>query len=203
LESAVTAPFAWREGWEYDVTASPPELQMLDGPDSRAVADELAACYRAAFTAPGYDETEEQVASFAAEVLPKHSGYDGFRLVAVRADGRVRGFGYGYTGNPGMWWHDRVADTAPAEARDVVREWLGGHFEVAELAVDPSAQGRGLGRSLMEALLLDQPHGRALLTTYADDRPAPRLYARMGWQRLARGVLDGDSDLWGLRLRDG
>jgi hypothetical protein len=49
-------------------------------------------------------------------------------------------------------------------------------------------------------VLLAVPHDRALLTTYADDRPAPRLYARLGWQRLATGVLDG-SDLWGTDLR--
>ncbi len=49
--------------------------------------------------------------------------------------------------------------------------------------------------------MLDQPHERALLSTYADDRPAPRLCARLGWQRLVRGVLDGDSDFWGRDLR--
>jgi hypothetical protein len=52
----------------------------------------------------------------------------------------------------------------------------------------------------VESLLLGLPHRRALLTTYADDRPAPRLYRRLGWQRLATGVFDG-SDLWGLDLR--
>jgi hypothetical protein len=49
-------------------------------------------------------------------------------------------------------------------------------------------------------LLLGLPHDRALLSTYRDDRPAPRLYARLGWIKLATGVLDGGSDLWGLRL---
>jgi broad specificity phosphatase PhoE len=201
LESALEAPFAWQEGWEYLLTDQPPALETLDGPGAVAVLDELVTTYRAAFTAPGYDETEEQVQRFATDSLPLHATRDAFRLVLVREAGRVRGFGYGFTGEHGMWWTERLKQTASEDARPVLDEWLGGHFEVVLLGVDPAAQRRGFGRSLMEGLLLDQPHERALLSTYADDRPAPRLYARLGWQPLVRGVLDGDSDLWGLALR--
>jgi ribosomal protein S18 acetylase RimI-like enzyme len=119
-------------------------------------------------------------------------------MVTLREAGRLRGFGYGYTGREGQWWTGQIRSTAPAE---VTAGWLDGHFEVVELAVAPAVQGRGFGRLVMEALVAGLPHDRALLTTYADDRPAPRLYARLGWERLARGVLDGSSDLWGLRLR--
>jgi broad specificity phosphatase PhoE/GNAT superfamily N-acetyltransferase len=202
LEAAVAAPFAWQEGWEYLLTDQPPVLEVLDGAAARSVVDELEATYRAAFTAPGYDETEEQVQRFSTDMLPLHATRDGFRLVLVREAGTVRGFGYGFTGQHGFWWTERLKETAPPGSRPVLDAWLGGHFEVVLLGVDPVAQGRGFGRSLMEALLLDQPHERALLSTYADDRPAPRLYARLGWQRLVRGVLDGDSDLWGLDRRD-
>ena len=201
LEAAVEAPFVWRPGWEYLLDRDRPVLELLDGTAALAVADELVATYRAAFTAPPYGETEEQVQRFATETLPPHSGRPGFRLVLVREAGLVRGFGYGHTGEAGTWWVERVRETASPEAGPVVEQWLGGHFEVVELAVDPVAQGRGFGRSLMEALLLGLPHDRALLSTYAADRPAPRLYARLGWERLARGVLDGASDLWGIRLR--
>jgi len=95
---------------------------------------------------------------------------------------------YGYTGELGQWWSDRVAERAP---QPVVVEWLGGHFEFVELAVDPRWQGRGLGCALHDALLLDLPHSRALLTTYRDDRPAPRLVVRTGlrgpiWTRFWR-----------------
>ena len=34
-----------------------------------------------------------------------------------------------------------------------------------------------------------------------DERPAPRLYRRLGWELLATGALDR-SDLWGRRLLD-
>jgi ribosomal protein S18 acetylase RimI-like enzyme len=89
-----------------------------------------------------------------------------------------------------------VAARAP---QPVVDDWVGGHFEFVELAVDPRRQGRGFATALHDSLLTGLPHSRALLTTYRDDRPAPRLYRRLGWQRLHEGVFD-DSDLWGLAL---
>ena len=159
--------------------------------------DELEQVYRAAFGAPGYDETEADVRRFMTETLPTHAARTGFRMVTLRLGPDLQGFAYGYTGERGQWWTDTVAAAVPA---DVDQGWFGGHFEVVELGVDPAAQGRGFGAALMDHLLLGLPHDRALLTTYADDRPAPRLYARLGWSRLAAGVLDGDSDLWGVRL---
>lgn len=198
LESAVEAPFAWREGWEFLLTDDPPRLEVLDGEAALTLLDELAAVYRAAFTARGYDETEDEVQRLVTEQLPTHAVREGFRLVVVREAGAVRGFAYAYSGSDGQWWTEQIRASAP---REVVDEWFGAHLDVVLLAVDPAAQARGLGRSLMEALLLDRPEERAVLTTYrGEDRPAPRLYRRLGFERLATGVLDGDSDLWGIRL---
>jgi ribosomal protein S18 acetylase RimI-like enzyme len=200
LESAVVAPFAWRPGWEYALQHAPPTLEVLDDGAALHCVDELALVYRAAFGAPGYDEPEERIRAFATSTLPKHAARDGFRLAAIRESARLRGFAYGFTGGRGQWWTDEVLRTTRPEDRTAVADWLGGHFEVAELAVEPAEQRRGFGRSLVEALLRGLPHDRAVLTTYADDRPAPRLYAELGWQRLTAGVLNGSSDLWGVRL---
>jgi broad specificity phosphatase PhoE/GNAT superfamily N-acetyltransferase len=197
LEAAVVAPFAWREGWTYRLTAERPSVATLDGPAAKGVADEIERVYRAAFGAPGYDETETDVRRFMDETLPTHASRAGFRMVTLRVGPDLHGFAYGYTGERGQWWTDTVANSVPA---DVDQRWFGGHFEVVELAVDPAVQGRGFGAALMDHLLLGLPHDRALLSTYRDDRPAPRLYARLGWIKLATGVLDGGSDLWGLRL---
>jgi len=159
--------------------------------------EQLADVYRASFGAPGYDEPPEAALRFRDEQLPLHAGRDGFRCATVQVQGRLVGFAYGYTGQRGQWWSDRIAEHAPAA---VVDEWLGGHLDVVSLAVDPAFQARGFGTALHDALLLDLPHERALLTTYRDDRPAPRLYRRLGWQLLHPGVFP-DSDLWGLDLR--
>ncbi len=171
-------------------------LVVLDGPQALARAEALAACYRAAFTAPGYDETDDDVTRFATEQLPTHAAREGCRLVAALGDDDVvRGFGYGYTGERGQWWSDHVVGAVPSEVADA---WVGGHFELVEMATEPAYQGRGIGAQVHDALLAGLPHDRALLGTYPDERPAVRLYRSRGWRRLAS--LSETSDLWGLRL---
>nr|WP_238356935.1 GNAT family N-acetyltransferase [Kribbella italica] len=148
--------------------------------------------YLSAFGAPGYDEPPERADQFVEEQLPTHAGRPGFKLVLTREDGAVTGFAYGYTGERGQWWSDRIAEAAP----DLAGEWVGGHFEFVELAVAAEVQGRGVGATLHDALLTGLPHPKALLSTYADDRPAPRLYRRKGWQVLLPN-LTADSALYG------
>lgn len=170
-------------------------LRVLDDPaDVAEVRSGLARVYRAAFGA--YGEGDAEVRRFTDEQLPVHAERDGFRLVVLEDDGEPVAFGYGYTGERGQWWSDWVAGLAPAR---IVDTWVGGHFELVELAVDPSAQGQGLGARVHDLLLEDLPHERALLSTYRDDRPAPRLYQRLGWRPLAD--LTDDATLYGLELR--
>ena len=120
-------------------------------------------------------------------VYEKTAARDGFRIATVRHEGRVVGFAWGYTGERGQWWSDRVASTLPDEARS----WVGGHFELVELAVLPEFRGRGLGRALLRAVT-DVPHERLLLqTSEAADDPARRLYASEGWRVLGPGVGEG------------
>jgi ribosomal protein S18 acetylase RimI-like enzyme len=169
------------------------EITLADRDAVVAAADGLVAVYARTFGAPGYDESPGATERFRTEQLPRHVDRDGFRCALARRGGRVVGFAYGYTGHRGQWWSDYVASHAPEE---VVRDWIGGHFEFVELAVEPVEQGRGVGSALHDALLAGLPHERALLTTYRDDRPAPRLYRRKGWRRLVDG-LDQHNDLYG------
>lgn len=197
LESAVAAPFAWRPGWEWSWHGEPATIDLLDGAGASAELNAFTEVYRAAFTAPGYDEPPEAVARFRDEQLPLHAGREGFRCAVARVAGEPVGFSYGYTGRPGQWWSDQVVATVPPE---LAQQWLDGHFEVVELALAPRHQGSGLAAALHDVLLRGLPHDRALLTTYDDDRPAPRLYRRLGWQLLHRHAIGG-SDLYGLDLR--
>lgn len=172
-------------------------IEVLDVPQTLQAAPELAAVYLSAYGAPGYDETPARAEQFGNEQLPLHSQRDGFKLVVARADERIVGFVFGFTGQRGQWWSDRIAAAAPA---DIVAEWVGGHFEIVHLAVRVEAQRQGLGAALLDGLLADLPNEKALLTTYSDDRPAPRLYRRKGWQLLVPDLGWG-SALYGLRLR--
>ena len=44
------------------------------------------------------------------DILPRHAAREGFQFRgAFDESGRLIGFVYGYRGEPGQWWHDRVA----------------------------------------------------------------------------------------------
>ncbi len=53
----------------------------------------------------------------------------------------------------------------------------------AELVVDPSARGRGLGRALVEAVLAQTPDGRLRLWAHGDRPEAAALAASLGFRR--------------------
>ena len=169
-------------------------IEVLAAPEALRVAPDLTDVFVSAFGAPGYVEERADAERFAGEQIPTHAARDDFKLVAARSDQKIVGFAYGFTGHRGQWWSDRIA---AAISPELAEEWIGGHFEVVELAVAVEAQGHGLGTALMHALMADLPHRKALLTTYADDRPAPRLYRRMGWQVLVPDLGWG-SALYGL-----
>ena len=83
----------------------------------------------------------------------------------------------------------------------------GGQADVQTVAVSPDAQGRGLGRVLLDALVAEaarQGAGSVLLEVRADNPPAIRLYERTGFERIAvrrRYYQPGDVDAHVMRLR--
>jgi ribosomal protein S18 acetylase RimI-like enzyme len=177
------------------------EIVRLGPEDLDGVAGEVVDVYREAFGASPYFAGEAEVARFGAETLPRHMGRRDFRMVVAREEGAVVGFAYGYTGEPGQWWHDWVlAQLRPA----VAAEWANEAFEVVELAVRPPAQGRGTGGRLLDALLAGLSNRTALLSTRDADTPARHLYRRRGWVALRDGLSSGPAGpkvlLMGLRL---
>jgi ribosomal protein S18 acetylase RimI-like enzyme len=74
---------------------------------------------------------------------------------------KLVGFSYGYTSQPGLWWRDQVAACMTSEQRAT---WFADTFELAELHVHPSAQGRHVGGQLHDRLIASQPHQAALLS---------------------------------------
>ncbi|SNY62516.1 GNAT family N-acetyltransferase [Paractinoplanes atraurantiacus] len=156
-------------------------------PSGPADAAELRKVYTEAFREQWRDDT-----------LPTHAARAGFKCRAAWDGDEMVGFTYGYTGDFGQWWTDHIAARVSPE---LSREWLGGHFELVELAVLPSHERRGLGTALHDALLDGLPHRVALLTATDDENaPARRLYDRKGWRVLAGEVFDG-AVLMGLTLR--
>lgn len=173
-------------------------MDIRIAPAGLADAAALHEVYADAFGRPPLEEPPEVAAAWRDESLPQHAGRAGFRCLAAWDGDTMAGFTYGYTGEYGQWWTDHVAGVLPPE---VAAEWLGGHFELVELAVRASHERRGIGSALHDALLDGLPHRVALLTATDDPHaPARRLYHRKGWQVLVEQAFPGSSVL-GRRLR--
>ena len=162
-----------------------------------ATRDALAAVYLAAYGDPDLPESRLDADNFVDSTLTRHAGRAGFKLVIASTDGTVSGYGYGFTGRRGQFWSDWLATTVPA---DIVETWVGDHFELVDLVVDPARRGNGIAGILHDHLVDGLPHERALLATVPNNGPAPRLYEGRGWQVVAAAI-DGDKALYGLDLR--
>jgi ribosomal protein S18 acetylase RimI-like enzyme len=119
--------------------------------------------------------------------MATHVRRPGFRAIAtLTTDGRLVGFGYGYTSASGQWWHDQVRSALDEPAR---KSWLADCFEVVELHVRPAAQGHGIGARQLRGLLGMASGKTTLLSTpEANEKGsrAWRLYRRFGFVDVLR-----------------
>ncbi|WP_067675118.1 GNAT family N-acetyltransferase [Nocardia miyunensis] len=128
-----------------------------------------------------------------AAVVPDESG--GYDLRSAP----IVGIAYGYHGAPHQWWHQQVHNGMRRSgwAERPARELLADYFELTELHVHPSAQGHGLGETLLTRLLRNRPERATLLSTPEVDREANRawrLYRRQGFTDVVRHfVFSGDT----------
>jgi GNAT superfamily N-acetyltransferase len=166
------------------------EVELWDSDRALAHADAVFPVYDAVFG----DRPDED--DWRTEMFERHCAREGFRVAAALDRDRLVGFAWGYVGQRGQYWSDRVVAALPSE---VTNEWVGDHFEFVELAVLPAARRAGLGARLHDALLGGVAQSRALLSTDNVDSPATRLYARRGWRKL--GEMDPDTQVMGLRLQ--
>lgn len=134
----------------------------------------------------------------AAAVVPEDNGDFDLRsspLVAIA---------YGYRGGPHQWWQQQVhaGMRRAGWPEPAAQRLLADYFELTELHVHPSAQGRGIGGILLERLLRDRPERSVLLSTpevCAEDNRAWRLYRRMGFGDVLRDfVFAGDTRRFGI-----
>lgn len=120
------------------------------------------------------------------EIMQSHLQRHGFRAVAAQLDDDLVGFGYGYRGRAGEWWHDIVAK---ALGREAAKEWLADAFELAELHLLPAHHGAGIGRAMLTTLLGGVPTQTVVLSTHDHDSPARSLYRSAGFEDLLTGFL--------------
>jgi len=143
--------------------------------------DELLAVYAAAM------RPAPELLAGRRTIMAGHAGNPGFRALAVTDDatGRAAGFGYGFHGAGGQWWHDTVSRALAARSGDqAAAAWLDDSFEVAELHVVPGHQGHGVGAGVLLRLTAGRAERTALLSTRDADTPARRLYRGTGFADL-------------------
>ena len=143
--------------------------------------DQMIAVYAAAMRPPA------DMLPGRRSIMAGHAVHPGFRALLATEDGSgaPAGFGYGFHGAAGQWWHDTVARAlAAAQGPAAAAAWLGDSFEVAELHVAPGHQGHGVGAGLLLRLTSDRPERTAMLSTRDADTPARRLYRGTGFTDL-------------------
>jgi len=147
--------------------------------------------------------TESQRASMWLEHT-RRSGWHGVAAVEVDAAesdtppagqlarAPMLGVAYGYRGAPNQWWQQQVVRGLRHVGfphADITR-LMGDYFELTELHIHPTAQGRGLGEALARRLLADRAEAHVLLSTpemTSEPNRAWRLYRRMGFTDVIRG----------------
>ncbi|MGA4843560.1 GNAT family N-acetyltransferase [Streptomyces sp. G45] len=164
-------------------------VHRLPGPDLLAHRDGVRAVFAAAFAAPPWHTVPADADAYV-DRLAGDLARPGF-TAAVALDGtRVLGFATAWTSAtplPAERAYPRVTATLGAERTTA---WLCGAREVDELAVAPDAHGRGLGRTLLEAVTHDAPDGRCWLLTSRRADATVRFYRRLGWRQAARPAPD-------------
>jgi ribosomal protein S18 acetylase RimI-like enzyme len=154
-------------------------IEAMDSEQFRSRAAEAASVYGAAM------HRSPEVVVQRRDIISVHVSYRGFVAAGAfsgeDATGSLVGFGYGYRGAPGQWWHDIVAG---ALGRTNANRWLRDGFELAELHVLPEHQGQGLGRALLTDVLSRVDARRAVLSTPDLESPARILYRSYGFSDL-------------------
>jgi GNAT superfamily N-acetyltransferase len=146
--------------------------------------DQLIRVYAAAMSPPA------ELLPGRKSIMTGHAANPGFRALTVTDEesGAPVGFGYGFHGAPGQWWHDTVRHALSGYGGAAVAcDWMNDSFEVAELHVAPTHQGQGIGADILLGLASGRPERTALLSTRDADSPARRLYRGTGFVDLLTG----------------
>jgi ribosomal protein S18 acetylase RimI-like enzyme len=135
------------------------------------------------------------------EIMHTHLSRRGHvAVVALDDDDGLVGFGYGYLGRRGEWWHDIVVEALGSK---LAERWMADAFELAELHVLPEHQARGIGRRILDELVTRAGGTTMVLSTNDSDSPARRLYRTTGFVDLLGDlVFPGSTEVYAIMGKD-
>jgi ribosomal protein S18 acetylase RimI-like enzyme len=151
-----------------------PQIREVDRRGFLRRLDSLLATYEAAMLPPHGQLPGRHI------IMERHAAYPDFRAFVAEQGRSIVGFGYGFHGESGQWWHDIVRGELATQGAAHAKQWLDDVWEVAELHVRPEAQGRGLGRGLLTTLCDGRPERTVVLSTLDAQTPARNLYRSVG-----------------------
>jgi len=116
---------------------------------------------------------------------------DPVRVRELLRSAALMGIAYGYCGAPDQWWHQQVTQglRRVGISGSDISGLMSSYFELTELHIHPSVQGRGLGEALALRLLSGRTEANVLLSTpeiNGEANRAWRLYRRLGFNDIIR-----------------
>lgn len=125
------------------------------------------------------------VAKMFAGHYAEARNYPGAVMAIASLSGEPVGFAYGHS-----WTWTAATDPWSVELRQQLGPAaapIDDSFALELMAVSPEAQGAGLGRRMLSAVLDASSHSTAWLQTTDIDSAARRLYLSSGWKPLGHG----------------
>ncbi|GAA0546172.1 GNAT family N-acetyltransferase [Paractinoplanes ferrugineus] len=150
--------------------------------------DRLEPVYRQCFSAPPWNETDEEIADYPAR-LARHTGHPGSYGFVAEEGAELAGAIYGWPA-PACLPEASAFDLAVRDAVSpaVAALLVAPAVVVAELMVAPAFHRRGIGRTLLAEYVAGR--SRAWLATHPG-AGAVALYESEGWVRRAAYVASG------------
>ncbi|HET7311831.1 MAG TPA: GNAT family N-acetyltransferase [Mycobacteriales bacterium] len=172
-----------------------PRIEVLDARDFELYVRTAAHIYGAAM------QRGPEMVVQRCEIMHTHLDRRGYlAVVALDDDDALVGFGYGYLGRRGEWWHDIVTN---ALGRELGNRWMSDAFELAELHVLPAHQGHGIGTLLLDEIVTRAGGSTMVLSTHDRESPARRLYRATGFVDLYGGVVfPGTTEVYAIMGKD-
>ncbi|BDH58062.1 N-acetyltransferase [Tsukamurella sp. PLM1] len=175
-------------------SAPAPRIQRLSPQDATLWLPAALQIYVAAMDYPAGTESHRMPMWREHLNRPGYSAFGAVQPLPLPT-GELRdhlvGIAYGYSGSGDQWWNRQLRIGLRQRGLDQHRidDLAGDYFELTELHVHPTVQGRGVGHALLGALLRDRPEPRVLLSTPevpAEANRAWKLYRRSGFSDVLR-----------------